>query len=135
MYIANKFQKVLDELCPDRPLLIWHRSFHEIYLNRQMLLQIRIMHSSPIKACFRKKKNQNQSILTKSFYQKLFSAALDNLDFEDEDAVRAHHQVEAKTFTMFTILHIYPFCTYSCKCELHPRLTGIPVISLRGGWR
>ena len=38
--------------------------------------------------------NQNQSILTKSFCQTLFSAALDNLDFEDEDAVRAHHQVD-----------------------------------------
>lgn len=48
-------RKVLDELCPNRPLLVWHRSFHEIFLN---------------------------------------SAALDNLDFEDVEVVRAHHQVD-----------------------------------------
>jgi len=27
----------LDELCPDRPLMIWHRSFHEIFTNTRAL--------------------------------------------------------------------------------------------------
>ena len=26
-------KSILDEICPSRPLLIWHRSFHEVYLN------------------------------------------------------------------------------------------------------
>ena len=26
---------ILDRICPNRPLIVWHRSFHEIYLNSQ----------------------------------------------------------------------------------------------------
>ena len=26
---------ILDKICPNRPLIVWHRSFHEIYLNSQ----------------------------------------------------------------------------------------------------
>ena len=26
-------KKNLDDICPNRPLVVWHRSFHEIYLN------------------------------------------------------------------------------------------------------
>ena len=120
-------QKVLDQLCPDRPLLIWHRSFHEIYLNRQMLFLFlllsfckKILSDIPlsIRSTWTGKcqlqpewliwefvSNQNLSHLLISFkseqliWQYKFlsnplSAALDNLDFEDEDAVRAHHQVD-----------------------------------------
>jgi predicted amidohydrolase YtcJ len=31
-------RRVLDAICPDRPLLVWHRSFHEIFLNRRATL-------------------------------------------------------------------------------------------------
>ena len=48
-------RQVLDQLCPNRPLLVWHRSFHEIFLN---------------------------------------SRALEQLEFEDEDAIRSHQQAD-----------------------------------------
>ena len=28
---------ILDRICPNRPLIVWHRSFHEIYLNSQAI--------------------------------------------------------------------------------------------------
>jgi len=46
---------VLDSISPMRPLLVWHRSFHEVYLN---------------------------------------SAAIKDLEFEDEHAICNHHQVD-----------------------------------------
>ena len=29
----------LDSLCPDKPLIVWHRSFHELYMNTTAITQ------------------------------------------------------------------------------------------------
>ena len=29
----------LDEICPDKPLIVWHRSFHELYTNTVAMSQ------------------------------------------------------------------------------------------------
>ena len=29
----------LDEICPDKPLIVWHRSFHELYINSTAMAQ------------------------------------------------------------------------------------------------
>ena len=31
---------MLDTVCPDKPLIVWHRSFHELYMNTEALKQI-----------------------------------------------------------------------------------------------
>ena len=31
---------VLDRVCPDKPLIVWHRSFHELFTNSEALRQI-----------------------------------------------------------------------------------------------
>ena len=55
-YFHGKISRqTLDNICPDRPLLVWHRSFHEIFLN---------------------------------------SAALADLECEDEEALKSSPQVE-----------------------------------------
>ncbi len=35
-------RKELDELCPDRPVILWHRSYHESYLNSTALAKLGI---------------------------------------------------------------------------------------------
>jgi predicted amidohydrolase YtcJ len=32
-------RSILDSLCPDRPLVVWHRSFHELNLNSKAILE------------------------------------------------------------------------------------------------
>lgn len=55
-YFHGQISKdLLDKLSPERPLLVWHRSFHEVFLN---------------------------------------SAALNDLECEDEQALKSHHQVD-----------------------------------------
>ena len=29
----------LDQICPDKPLIVWHRSFHELYMNSVAMTQ------------------------------------------------------------------------------------------------
>ena len=30
---------LLDTVCPDKPLIVWHRSFHELFANSEALKQ------------------------------------------------------------------------------------------------
>ena len=32
-------QQDLDLICPDKPLIVWHRSFHELYINSTAMAQ------------------------------------------------------------------------------------------------
>ena len=37
-------------MCPDKPLIVWHRSFHELYANTKVLEQIEYEDLEAIKA-------------------------------------------------------------------------------------
>jgi len=55
-YFHGQISKdLLDKISPNRPLLVWHRSFHEVFLN---------------------------------------STALNDLELEDEEAIKTHNQVD-----------------------------------------
>ena len=41
---------VLDKVCPKRPLIVWHRSFHEIYLNSQAIEAMEFENSEEMKS-------------------------------------------------------------------------------------
>ena len=36
-YHGQVTRPVLDQICPDKPLIVWHRSFHELVANTRAL--------------------------------------------------------------------------------------------------
>ena len=43
-------KNILDGICPNRPLAVWHRSFHEIYLNSCAMEAMEFENQNEIKA-------------------------------------------------------------------------------------
>lgn len=36
-YHGDISRQILDKICPDKPLIVWHRSFHELFANSKAL--------------------------------------------------------------------------------------------------
>ena len=43
-------RQTLDRVCPDKPLIVWHRSFHELYINSEALRQIEFEDEEALKS-------------------------------------------------------------------------------------
>ena len=50
LFHGNMSKRLLDDICPDQPLIIWHRSFHEVYLNSKAFEMMEFENQEEIKA-------------------------------------------------------------------------------------